>query len=107
MANSAVEVERGLLGQQTPAFAISNAHRWYVLTLFMVIPMIAWFDRNVFNLLLEPIRRELGFTDTQMGWITGPAVGIASAIAIVPAGWLADRANRRNLLVAATAVWSV
>lgn len=56
--------------------------------------------------LIEPIRKDLGLTDTQVGHLHGFGVAVFSALAAFPIGWLADRWDRRHVLALCVLVWS-
>jgi len=86
---------------------ISNGHRRYVLGLLVVVGIFAWMDRNVLAILLESIRQEFNFSDTQLGLLGGVAFGLFYATLGFPVAWLADKYNRRNLISVALALWSV
>lgn len=92
---------------QNDAFEVTPRYRAYVLFLLIAVNVCGWVDRNVFSILLESIRRDLGFSDTQLALLGGTAVGIFYAACGLPIAWLADRSNRRTLLAGATAVWSL
>lgn len=63
-------------------------------------------DRNMFGLLLPQIQQDIHLTDTQSGFLMGPAFVILYSLAGVPIAWLADRTNRRNIIAAGLAFWS-
>src|SRR5262249_5358435 len=54
----------------------------------------------------EPLKKEFGLSDTQLGFLTGSCYAISYAIAGIPLGALGDRVNRRNLLAGVLAIWS-
>ena len=58
------------------------------------------------SLLVDPIRGELGISDTQMSLLLGTAFAVVYGIAGIPLGLLADRTSRRNLIFAGVVVWS-
>jgi MFS family permease len=64
-------------------------------------------DRSLMNLLLEPIKRDLNLSDTQLGFITGIAFGLFYATAGLPLARLADRGHRANLASAAIGLWGL
>lgn len=57
-------------------------------------------------MLLEPIKKDLGVSDTAMGFLTGTAFALFYATAGIPVARLADRWVRRNVLVIGLVVWS-
>src|SRR5262245_12919025 len=77
-----------------------------VVALLMAAVAVEFFHRQLLAIAVEPIRAELGFTDTQMGaLVTAFAVSYAGCVVFV--GRLADVGNRRNIYALAIAVWSV
>jgi predicted MFS family arabinose efflux permease len=68
--------------------------------------VISYIDRQVLAVLLEPIKRELGVSDTAMGLLTGLAFALFYTTAGVPIARLADRGVRRNVIVVGVIVWS-
>jgi MFS family permease len=83
------------------------AYAWYVVAILLLAMTLAFVDRYVLSLLVEPIKAELRVSDTQIGLLQGVPFGIFYAIFGVPLGRLADQRNRRNLLAACVLLWSL
>ena len=66
---------------------------WYGVGVLSVAYAFAILDRSVLSLLVQPIERDLGINDTQMGLLGGAAFGLFYATLGLPIGWLADRAE--------------
>lgn len=64
-------------------------------------------DRQVLNLLVEPIRADLGLTDTQISLLQGFAFVITYVTLSVPIGRMVDRFNRMRIMIGGILVWSV
>lgn len=79
----------------------------YVITILVLINALAYLDRQVMLILVEPIQADLGLSDTQMGIIIGPAFMALFLAAAMPMGVLADRHARNWLLAAGIAIWSL
>lgn len=79
----------------------------YVLALLLVAYTLNAFDRSILSLLLEPIRREFGTSDTLLGLLSGLAFGVFYSTLAIPVAALADRWHRRNVLVLSITLWSV
>ena len=77
---------------------------WYLVVLLTIAYVFSFVDKYLPALLIEPIKQDLGASDTQMGLLLGPAFAILYATLGLPLGWLADRV-RRNTLVAAGKVY--
>lgn len=78
----------------------------YSLVILMLIVMTNVTDRQIIGALLEPIKKEFLATDTQMGLLAGVWFAFFYAAASIPIARVADKSNRRNLLVACCALWS-
>ena len=63
-------------------------------------------DRQLMSILIEPVRREFGLSDVQMGIISGLAFSAVYTTLSVPAALWAVKNSRRNLIIAAVAVWA-
>ncbi|MBT6350960.1 MAG: MFS transporter [Halieaceae bacterium] len=64
-------------------------------------------DRQILVILQEPIKADLGLSDAQLGLLTGFSFALVYVTAGIPIAWLADRANRRNIVAASLAFWSL
>src|SRR5215472_10364049 len=74
------------------------------LIFLVIINIINFYDRNVGGALAEPMRREFGLSDTQIGWL-GTAFTLLYAVIGLPLGWMADTRSRKKLLAAGLAIW--
>ena len=81
--------------------------RWYVLIITMLVYTINIADRYVMSTVLEPIRLELQLTDGGIAFLTGVSLALFYVTMGIPLSWVADRHNRKNLLAASIAAWSV
>jgi MFS family permease len=81
--------------------------RRYVLTILVIAYTFNFIDRQILGILVEPIRLELGVSDTAMGLLTGLGFALFYTLMGIPIARYADRANRRNLIAAAVGIWSV
>ena len=88
-------------------FFASRRYRGYVLALLVAVGVLAWVDRNVFAILLQSIKADLELSDTELGLLGGAAFGLFYATVGLPVAWFADRTNRRSLLAASLAAWSI
>ena len=86
--------------------AAPGAYRFLVLALLFVVYAFNFIDRQILGILVPAIKTDLGFTDTQLGWLGGPAFAIFYTALGVPIAWLADRSNRAWIMTIALAVWS-
>src|ERR1700732_5376463 len=81
-------------------------YAWAVVAILIATAVLSYTDRQVLSLLVDPIRSDLGITDTQISLLLGTAFAVVYGIAGLPLGFLADRTSRRNLIFAGVLVWS-
>ena len=82
------------------------ADRWYVLAVLTTVYALNIADRFSISTLIEPIRVELHLSDSGVAFLTGVALAVFYVTVGMPVATLADRTNRRNILVTALALWS-
>lgn len=85
----------------------SSVRAWVTLSVLVVGVLLAYVDRQILSLLVDPIRPDLGLNDTQIGVLQGPAFALFYAFAALPLGLMIDRYNRRNILIVGVLVWSL
>ncbi len=75
----------------------------------LVVYIFNFLDRQIVNILAEPIRLELKLSDTEIGLMTGLAFALFYSILGVPIARYADRSttNRPTLIAGSLAVWSL
>lgn len=91
---------------QHPGFGISPRMRTYTLVILAGVYMFNVIDRQILAILLPAIREEFHVGDTILGLLSGTAFALFYVTLGIPAGQLADRFNRRNLVALALALWS-
>lgn len=64
-------------------------------------------DRHLINLLVGPIKADLGISDAQVGLLLGLSFALFYATFGVPLGRLADTASRRLVVLGGTIFWSL
>ncbi len=82
-------------------------YRYYVLIMLMLTFMFNIADRLVMSILIEDIKAEFLLSDTQIGLLAGTAFTAFYLILGIPAGRLADRTNRKNMVAVALSLWSL
>jgi predicted MFS family arabinose efflux permease len=83
------------------------ARRWYVLLILTLVYALSIADRFVMSTLIEPIKADLGLTDSKIGFLTGSSLAFFYVTAGLPLAILADRTNRRNMVALALGAWSL
>ncbi|MBX3495638.1 MAG: MFS transporter [Parvibaculum sp.] len=86
--------------------ALSPAYRRYALFVLVLGYTSSHVDRNIVGILVEPIKRDLLLSDTQIGFLSGLAFAVFYATLGIPIALWADRGNRRNIIAYAIAIWS-
>ena len=84
----------------------SSVRAWVTLAVLVVGVLLAYVDRQILSLLVDPIRADLGLNDTHIGVLQGPAFALFYAFSALPLGLMIDRYNRRNILIIGVLVWS-
>lgn len=82
-------------------------HAGYVLGVLTFAYLVAYVDRQILTLLIEPIRLDLNISDTQVSLLGGFAFALFYTIMGVPIAWLADQRSRRVIIAVGVAIWSV
>ncbi len=100
------------MSADTTAEASSNAwphprRAWYALAVLSVALLIATIDRSILALLVEPIKHDLGLSDTQISLLIGFAFVFFYAFLGLPIARLADVHSRRLIVGLGIAFWSV
>jgi len=78
----------------------------YLLLVLTVAYVLNFVDRQVVNILAEPIKRDLGLQDWQLGAMTGLSFALVYGLMALPIARLAERVNRARLIAVALLVWS-
>jgi MFS family permease len=81
-------------------------YRNYVLMILVSVGVFAWVDRQIFAMLMQSIKEEFAFSDTQLGLLGGLAFSVLNVTVGLPVAWLGDRFNRRNIISIALGLWS-
>ncbi|QYJ06034.1 spinster family MFS transporter [Qipengyuania flava] len=78
------------------------------LWILLIVYIFNFVDRQIVNILAEPIRLELGLSDTEIGLMTGLAFALFYTVLGIPIARFSDRptTNRPILIGTALAVWS-
>lgn len=90
-----------------PATAVSTSVRT-TLWILLIVYIFNFIDRQIVNILAEPIAKDLQLSDTQIGLMTGLAFALFYTVLGLPIARYADRpsTDRGRLIAVALAVWS-
>lgn len=75
--------------------------------LLMVVYTLAHMDRQIVSILAEPIKQDLGLSDSQIGLLIGLSFVVVYTALSVPIARLSERVNRVWLLAACLSFWSI
>lgn len=97
------------MGQQAAEAATidhrDGAKAWSVVSILTAAYALAYVDRQILNLLVDPVKHSLGLTDIEISLLQGFSF-MAAYICFVPVmGRLVDTGNRRNILFVGCSLW--
>lgn len=84
----------------------SSTRAWVTVAILMVAYVLSFVDRQILNLLVEPIRRDLAINDTQMSLLMGLSFALFYTVCGIPLGRVADTRSRRGLIAIGVLFWS-
>jgi MFS transporter, ACS family, D-galactonate transporter len=90
----------------TDIFLKATRHRYVVMLMIFACVVITFLDRSNISITAPLMRKELGLSTVQMGWILS-GFGWTYAFFQMPGGWLVDRIRPRVLYPLVLILWSV
>ncbi len=94
-------------GSGEPDFPVTEGYRNYVVWLLFGVYVLNFLDRQILTILIEPIKKEFQFSDTQIGLLGGLAFAILYSTLGIPIARWADRSSRVNIISIALFIWSL
>jgi len=91
----------GASGYPSPGYA------WTVVAILSFAGVVSYVDRTIMNLLVGPIRADLGISDTQFSLLQGIAFSFFYALLAIPLARLSDTGNRKLVIVAGVICWTM
>ena len=85
----------------------NQVYAWYVVGVLTVAYIFSFVDRQIINLLVDPIREDLNLTDTQISLLQGIAFALFYTLMGIPIARLADVSNRRAIIATGVFLWSL
>ncbi len=82
-------------------------YAWYAVAILTLANVSSFVDRQILTLLVDPIRRDLAISDTEMSLLLGLSFALFYTVLGFPIARLADRRSRRGIIAVGIAVWSV
>jgi predicted MFS family arabinose efflux permease len=102
--NSALQ--EGAANSSASALLAPRYKTWLV-SVLLVLATLNFADRAILSVLAQPIKEDLGLTDSQLGLLQGLGFAILYSVLGIPLGWLAERTSRKNLIAVCVGVWSL
>ena len=82
-------------------------YSWYVVAVLTLFSVSGNIDQQILSLLVRPMERDLGISDSQASYLGGFAFALFFTVLGLPIARLADRTSRRNVMAGGAALWSV
>jgi MFS family permease len=79
---------------------------WSVVVLLVLASLVAYVDRQVVAIVVEPMKQDLELTDAEVGWLYG-IFAVFYALAALPIAWLADNRSRTATIGIGVGFWSI
>ena len=76
----------------------SSFAAWYSVAVLMLMYIFSFIDRTTISLLVEPMKRDLHISDTQIGMLQGLAFALLYTFLGLPIARLSDRYSRRAII---------
>lgn len=84
---------------------VASRHAWYAVGVLTLTYTIAFIDRQIMALMIEPIRRDLQISDTQVSLLIGLAFAVFYTLLGIPIARIADRFSRRTIIAVGITIW--
>ncbi|RYY44654.1 MAG: MFS transporter [Sphingomonadales bacterium] len=84
----------------------AGPYSWYVLFVLFLVYALNFIDRQILTILAPHIRKDLGLSQADIGFLYGTAFGVFYALFGIPLGRLADNWHRIRLMTIGLALWS-
>ncbi|AXB78693.1 MFS transporter [Novosphingobium sp. P6W] len=89
------------------SFSALRRSPWFALAALTITFSVGFVDRQILNLLVQPIKADFGLSDLEISLLQGAAFSIAYLIMSPVFGRWVDVSGRRRILLGCIAVWSV
>ena len=81
-------------------------YSWYMMSALLVCSIFSSLDRQIMSLLIEPMKHDLNFSDTQISLLHGFAVAVFYAAMGISIGRIVDSRRRISIVAGGVALWS-
>src|SRR5580704_13396013 len=84
----------------------SPRYAWYVVGVLTLMYVFSFIDRQIFSLIVAPLRRDLHTSDTQVSLLQGFSFALFYTFCGIPLGRMADKYSRRGIIAVGLVAWS-
>ena len=85
---------------------LKKSYAWFVTIILLITYTVSFIDRAIINFLYDPIKKDLGLSETEMGYIGGYAFAFSYILLSLPVGRIVDKFNRIFVLIFGVVLWS-
>jgi len=85
----------------------TRAVAWYAVWMIALANALDAVDRGGISLLIEPIKRDLHLSDTEVSLLTGFSFSLFYGLVGLPLSRLADTSNRKRIIGSVMVIWSL
>lgn len=96
----------GIAAPATSMPRTTERERRVAMVLLLLIYTCNFLDRQIINILAEPIKIELGLADWQLGVMTGLAFALLYSALGIPIARYAERGDRPRIIALSVLIWS-
>lgn len=89
----------------TPPYP-NRKYAWFVVFILIICSLIAFIDRQIVAIVVEPMKADLGVGDVEIGWLYG-VFALFYAVAALPIATLADTKSRKHIIAIGIFLWSL
>lgn len=82
-------------------------YAWYVVFVLILAYTFSFIDRQALTLMVDPIRKTLAISDTQLSLLHGFAFALFYTVMGIPIGRAVDKRRRTWIIAAGIVVWSL
>lgn len=85
---------------------VSRQNPRVVLAMLLLVYTFNFLDRQILSILAQPVKADLGLTDSQLGMLGGLAFAALYSTLAIPLALIADRTSRSWVITISLGVWS-
>lgn len=86
---------------------VTPGQAWYAVAILTIANISGFVDRQILSLLVKPMRRDFGLTDTDISLLMGLSFTIFYSVLGLPIGRWVDRGARPRIIALGAVIWSL